>query len=126
MKSLAAGAFLVATAGLATTAVIATAQPAPQETTVYSKQPFDEGMNSLRDLKNIDVATPPGAGDDKAACDRATQAQARFRAGLSTAREHSRALDHAKSLAASSAMRRAIETGAIPACPPDIDPEARS
>lgn len=121
-RSLAAGVVVMATAGLAASAVIATAQPAPPAKTVS----FDGAMNPLRALKSLDIApAPSGTGDDKAACDRATAAQARFDAGLSTARERSRALEHAKSLAASASMRHAIETGLLPACPPDIDPEVQ-
>lgn len=87
---------------------------------------FDGAMDSFRSLKNLDAVKAPTTGDDKAACDRATQAQSRFEAGLSTAQERGRALEHAKSLASTAAMRRAIDSGVIPHCPPDVDPEARS
>ena len=119
-RSFAAGLILAVTATLAAFAVItANAQPAPPENTA----PVDGRMDPIEVLKRLDgVATPPKTGDDKAACDRAAEAQARFAAGRSTAQERSRAFEHAKSMAATGAMRRAIDSGFIPACPPDGDP----
>ncbi|HEX2057739.1 MAG TPA: hypothetical protein VHI71_05145 [Actinomycetota bacterium] len=108
----------LATAALAASAVMATAQPASPQI----QGPIDSEMHPLRALKGLDIAPAPSAnGDDKAACDRAAAAQARFEAGISTPQERSRAMEHAKSLAASASMRRAIDSGLVPACPPDIE-----
>lgn len=121
-RSLAAVFVGLATAALAASAVMATAQPASPPV----QRQFDAPMNPLRALKSLDIAqAPSGRGDDKAACDRAAAAQARFEAGMATEQERNRAFEHAKSLAASVSMRRAIDSGLIPACPPDIDPEVQ-
>lgn len=126
-KSFAAGFVLVAVAVLAASAVIsARAEPAAGPATPPFDERVDGAMNPLRTLKDLDIAKAPTTGDDKAACDRATRALARFDAGLSTVRERTRALEHAKSLAATAAMRRAIDSGLLPACPPDIDPEVHT
>lgn len=118
-KSFSAGLVLLATLVAGAWAVMAAnAQPAPQGQFTF----LDQEMDPLQKLKALDGGKPFATGDDKIACERAHEARARFEAGRSTAREHSRALEHAKSAAATTSMRQAIASGLLPACPPDVDP----